>query len=70
MTMPALPRLAPPLATDAATATGQAGPCSLCAHVILRGERYALLVHTGKAAHLPCIGLMAARYRLRVPAIR
>lgn len=62
MTMPAVPGIPPPLATDATTATAPAGPCGIC--------RYALLLPGGKAAHLPCIGLVAARYRLRVPAIR
>jgi hypothetical protein len=60
-----------PIATDADTARGHAGTCALCAHTINRGSRYALLVPSGKAAHLVCIGAAAARTaRTRVPVIR
>ena len=54
-----------PLATDAATATAQAGPCSLCGHMIRRGDKYALLVPDSHAAHLSCI--RAARGRRANP---
>jgi hypothetical protein len=71
MTMPAVPRIPPPLATDADTATGHAGTCAICQGGILSRQRYALLTHSGKPAHLSCIGLMAARLgRGTVPVIR
>lgn len=60
------------LATGATTATRDAGPCSLCQHAILRGERYATLL-SGRLAHAPCIGRAArtplARVRTR-PQVR
>jgi hypothetical protein len=62
-------RIPPPLAEDATTATGNAGPCSLCQRAVLAGDRYALLVPSGKLAHLHCIA-MAAQRRRAVPAIR
>ena len=55
------------LATDAATATTSTARCSLCQRTVLHGERYALLVPSGRPAHLPCIGLAARR---PVPRIR
>ena len=61
--------LPPPLAEDAAVATYQAGPCAICQHAIIRGERYASLVPSGKAAHLRCIAFAAAAPRTRVPVI-
>jgi hypothetical protein len=58
-----------PLATDAGTAHTAAGPCSVCRQPIMRGQRYALVVPDGKAAHTPCIVLAALRRR-PVPVIR
>jgi hypothetical protein len=63
------PQVPPPLATDADTALSFAGQCSLCRSPILKGDRYALIVPNGKAAHLPCISLAASRRRA-VPVIR
>jgi hypothetical protein len=37
-------------------------------HAILYGQRYALLVPSGRLAHLPCVAAMARRRR--VPVIR
>jgi hypothetical protein len=45
------------LAEDAATAPRPAGPCALCTHTILGGDRYARLLN-GKLAHTACIGRM------------
>ncbi|WP_300611054.1 hypothetical protein [Trebonia sp.] len=50
-----------PLAVDAATASTAAGPCHLCERAILRGERYARLVPSGRLAHLACIAQTTAR---------
>lgn len=61
MTVPALPRIPPPLAEDAATAVRHAGPCSLCRRPINRGDRYAVTVPAGHLAHTACIGLAARR---------
>lgn len=58
-----------PLATDADTATTSAARCHLCERTVLHGERYALLVPSGRPAHLHCIGVMARR-QTRRPAIR
>jgi hypothetical protein len=55
-----------PLATDADTANSHAGACSLCQRPIVRHDRYALLVASGKAAHLVCIGIMARRQTRRL----
>jgi hypothetical protein len=55
------------LAEDATTARWSVGPCSLCRRGIARGDRYALLVPDGRAAHIRCI---AAPRRRTVPAIR
>lgn len=55
------------LATDAATARWSVGPCARCRRAILRGDRYALLVPDGRAAHIACI---AAPRRRTVPVIR
>ena len=63
-------RLAALIATDAATATTSAARCCLCRRTVLHGERYALLVPDGRAAHLHCIGLMATSRRRGVPVIR
>lgn len=43
------------LATGADTAVRHAGPCARCSHPIYAGERYALLVPSGKAAHVLCV---------------
>jgi hypothetical protein len=48
-------QLPAPLATGAAAASVAAGPCALCQHGILRGDRYARLVPSGRLAHLTCI---------------
>jgi hypothetical protein len=50
------------LATDAATATTNAGPCRICSRAILRGDRFARLL-TGRLAHLGCIGTASFRTR-------
>jgi hypothetical protein len=68
MTMP--DQIPPPLATDAGTALSFAGQCSLCRSPILKGDRFALVVPDGTAAHLPCISLAASRRRRPVPVIR
>ena len=57
------------LATDADTATQPAGPCAICPHPILRGERYARLP-SGRYAHVPCVGRLALAPRHRMPVIR
>lgn len=49
------------LAEHAGTATRPGGPCAVCQRAILRGERYALTVTSGRLAHLPCIGRMVLR---------
>lgn len=59
-----------PLAEDARTADGHAGACAVCRRQILQGERYAVMVPLGKAAHAPCIALAATRARRAVPVIR
>jgi hypothetical protein len=56
-------KLPAPLAEGAGTALTHAGQCAICQRAILAGERYAVLVPAGKAAHLPCIGAHG-----RVPA--
>jgi hypothetical protein len=48
------------LAADAAIADRPTGPCSLCRRAILRGHRSALLVPSGRVAHLSCIAWQAA----------
>jgi hypothetical protein len=53
------------LATDAAVAERPAGPCALCHHGILRGDRYAALVPSGKLAHIACTGRLALRQRIK-----
>jgi hypothetical protein len=63
-------RVPPPLATDADTAHSHAGTCAVCQRAIMHGERYALLVPSGRAAHVPCVALMAMRPRRAVPVIR
>ena len=62
-------KIPPPLATDADTARRPAGPCSVCRRAILTGDRYALLVPSGRAAHVHCVALAAVRRR-PVPVIR
>lgn len=57
------------LATDAATATASTARCCLCRRTVLHGERYALIVPSGRAAHVCCIGAAAQRRR-SVPVIR
>ena len=52
-------QLPAPLATDAATASVAAGPCALCQSAILRGQRYARLVPSGRLAHAHCVARMA-----------
>lgn len=63
-------RLSPPLATDADTAVRSTERCSICHRTILTGQRFALVVPDGKAAHLPCIALAASLVRRSVPVIR
>jgi hypothetical protein len=67
---PSAEQIGEPLATDADTAHSHAGACALCRRPVLRGDRYALLVPDGTAAHLPCVALMASRPRRAVPVIR
>jgi hypothetical protein len=52
-------KIPPPLAEDAGTATRPVGACSICARAILRGNRYALVVPGGEAAHVTCIARRA-----------
>lgn len=49
------------LATGAETATTAAGPCCLCQHAILQGDRVAGLVTSGRLAHVACIARAALR---------
>ena len=39
MTMPTLPQIPAPLAEDATTAHGHAGPCAICRRAIMHGDR-------------------------------
>lgn len=57
------------LATDAGTATDSTAKCHYCRRSILHGERFALVVPTGRPAHLLCIGAAAQRPQRR-PVIR
>ena len=58
------------LATDADTAATSTARCCLCQRTVLHGERYALLVPSGRVAHLHCIGQMATVRRRGAPNIR
>lgn len=58
------------LATDADTAPTSTARCCLCQRTVLHGERYALLVPSGRPAHLFCIGAAFAGRRRAVPVIR
>ena len=44
------------VAECATTATQHAGPCALCSYAMLRGDRVACLVSSGRWAHVSCLG--------------
>lgn len=52
-------QIAPPLATDATTATRAIGACHLCQRGITRGERYGRIFPSGRIAHVACVAAEA-----------
>ena len=56
------------LAENASTAMRAAGPCSVCDHAILPGDRFAVAVADGKLMHVGCAARLLLR--LRRPVIR
>jgi hypothetical protein len=46
----------PPITTNARVLLRHAGPCPLCDHALLRGERVCELTATGRTVHVACAG--------------